>query len=160
MKNKDLVEFISGCNLVATASRNGDDNNKFAYAVIKTRSSAEETLKEVQEKLKLQPTPEILAYEEERMQWVKEHAVLDGNGNPVKVGSEYKFKDKEAATNSFEALQAKHSVAMQQKKDHDKMAEELMDKTANVRIHKVKEEYLPALNANQLEFVEKYLLME
>lgn len=153
MKIKELQPIKS--EIVSLAGLVHPRNNIFSSAVMTTIHRIDKELKEHSV-----PRPkgeEIDNYNNAVADLITKHSFKDKNDKVILSGGQPRIKNQEEFEKELEELKKDHPVAMAKVEAYDQEVEDVMNQTASVIFHKVKESEFPPMNAMQLEIAIKYL---
>lgn len=157
MKNKDIVTFREALNEVDYIR-----NKAFAYAVFKNKDILDKEIETIN-KLKREPHPDYINFENERTLLCRVHCEKDESGNPVLQynpdGSQaFKIMDMAKFNEEYQDMSKKYEDVLKDMQDAKKDFDDFMEKDSDVELKKVKIDDLPDdISANFLEKI-KFML--
>jgi len=157
MKNKEIVAFREALNEVDYIR-----NKTFAYAVFRNKDILDKEIETIN-KLKRQPHPDYINFENERTLLCKIHCEKDENGNPILQynpdGTQaFKIMDMQAFNTEFAEIQVKYEDVLKDMQDAKRDFDDFMEKDSDVELKKVNVNDLPDdISANFLEKI-KFML--
>ncbi|NPV12976.1 MAG: hypothetical protein HPY57_14515 [Ignavibacteria bacterium] len=157
MKNKDILTFREALNEVDYIR-----NKTFAYAVFRNKDILDKEIETIN-KLKREPHPDYINFENERTLLCRTHCEKDENGNPQLQynpdGTQsFKIIDMAKFNDEYQILAKKYEDVLKDMQDAKKDFDEFMEKESDVELKKVRLEDLPDdISANFLEKI-KFML--
>lgn len=157
MKNKDILIFREILNEVDYIR-----NKTFAYAVFKNKDILDKEI-ETFNKLKRNPHPDYINFENERILLCKIHSEKDENGEPILQQNpdgtqSFKINDMNKFNEEYQELIKKYDDVLKDMTEAKREFDEFMEKESEVELKKVRIEDLPDdISASFLEKI-KFML--
>jgi hypothetical protein len=143
----EIINFNSG--LAAVGDLGGA---LFAYCVARNISQLKPEIEALQKAHA--PTEEFIAYDKERSELAKKHAVKVKGEPQTKVVNgvqEYVIEDREKFNKEWDVLKKKHIEVIDKRAKQLKEIEEFLKQEVEIIIHKVSPKYIPeGITANQI----------
>lgn len=157
MKNKDILKFREVLNEVDYIR-----NKTVAYAIFKNKEILDKEI-ETFNKLKRDPHPDYINFENERILLCKEYSEKDEQGNPMfqynPDGTQsFKIIDMEKFSEEYQKLAKKYEDVLKDMQEAKREFDEFMEKESDIQLKKIKIEDLPDdISASFLEKI-KFML--
>jgi len=157
---ENLVQLYGALNALSEKEMKA----KAAYGIAKNKSKVESEVKSIQEaQQKIQPAPEVLEFEEKRINLCKEAANKDDNGEPITIGP--RFDIPVGAMPDFEKkideLREEYKEALDQKEKNDEEWVELMKEEIEIDIHQIHIDMMPdTITPQQIELLGEIIVDE
>lgn len=154
-KRTELFKFLS--NLDTLNSLKGV---KFAYSISLIKSQIKKEVKIYKELS--EPSEEIVKFNAERVELVKEYSEKDEAGNPKisEDGREYVIDEtkKEEFQAQFNELKEKYSIAVKEQEDKNKELIDFLNEEITIEVRPISLDILPEeISVEQLEILEEVI---
>lgn len=152
MIKRDVLRFYAGLGALADL---GGSNTSFAYACAKTRRMIQPEVDALQDVA--EPSQAFVQYNEARLELCRKHNLVADDGEPVikkdlDGTSRFVMRDQRKFDKALEKLRNEHKPALDAQDKKDKEVEALLDEEAEVSLHLVSLDDVPAgITPGQLE---------
>ena len=136
IKRGDLYRVLQGINLAGSLT-----GIKFSYSMSKNKNLIMAELKSAEESL--QQSPEMLAFEKDRMELVNEYGTRDKKGNLVVENNQYAIEKMDEFNEKVEALKKVHKEAIDENQKKIDEYNEFMKEEIDMPFHMISMQDIP-----------------